>query len=123
MVFFYQKSTTRNYYLMDMSQTPLRGAEIWHIWKQHYLIEWFWKILKSTIKIKEMRLQGEGVYTGLVIKIFAYLLAMRLKGERRFSNFSITQIMRKIRRDTDLETVLREHFHLPYLLTQAEAVK
>ena len=62
-VFFYQKSTTRNYYLMEFSKTPLRGAELWHIWKQHSLIEWFWKILKSTFKIKEMRFQAEGLYT------------------------------------------------------------
>ena len=116
-VFFYQKNTTRNYYLMDLSKTPLRGAEIWHIWKQHYLIEWFWKILKSTFKIKEMRLQAEGLYTGLVIKILAYLLAMRLK--RESSSSSITQLMRKIRREIDLEKVLIEHFHLPYLTTQA----
>lgn len=119
-VFFYQKSTTRNYYLMDLSQTPLRGAEIWHIWKQHSLIEWFWKSLKSTFKIKEMRLQAEGLYTGLVIKILAYLFAIRLKREREFSNSSITQMMRKIPRDTDLQTLLKEHFHLPYLITQVE---
>ncbi len=116
-VFFYQLSTTRNYYLMDMSLTPLRGAEIWHIWKQHCLIECFWKLLKSTFKIKEMRLHGDGVYTGLVIKVLAYLLAMRLKAETRFSNSTLAEIMTKIRRDTDLQTVLKEHFHLPYLLT------
>lgn len=119
-VFFYQKSTTRNYYLMDLSKTLLRGAEIWHIWKQHYLIECFWKNLKSTFKIKEMRLQAQGLYTGLAIKILAYLLAMRLRAEREFSNSSITQIMRTIRRDTDLQTLLKEHFHLPYLITQVE---
>ena len=119
-VFFYQKSTTRNYYLMDLSQTPLRGAEIWHIWKQHALIEWFWKTLKSTLKIKDMRLQAQGLYTGLVIKILAYLLAIRLKRERAFSNSSITQMMRKIPRDTDLHTLLKEHFHLPYLITQVD---
>ena len=119
-VFFYQKGTTRNYYLMDLSKRALRGAEIWHIWKQHYLIEWFWKVLKSTFKIKEMRLQKEGVYTGLVIKVLAYLFAMRLKGKGEFSNSSITQVMRKIQREMDLETVLLEHFHLPYLITQAE---
>ena len=116
-VLFYHKRTTRTYYLMDMSQTSLRGAEIWHIWKQHQLIEWFWKTLKSTFKIKEMRLQEQGLYTGLVIKILAYLLAIRLKTQRPFSNFSITQIMRNIRRNYDLHTLLKEHFHLPYLIT------
>src|SRR6184192_682786 len=43
---FFQKSTTRSYYLMNFSQASMRGAEIWHIWKQHHLIECFWKILK-----------------------------------------------------------------------------
>src|SRR6266498_3423223 len=46
-LFFFQKSTTRSYYLMNFSQASMRGAEIWHIWKQHHLIECFWKILKS----------------------------------------------------------------------------
>ena len=116
-VFFYLKRTTKTYYLMDMSQIPLRGAEIRHIWKQHHLIEWFWKTLKSTFKIKEMRLQQEGLYTGLVIKILAYLLALRLKAQRAFSKASITQIMRKIQRNYDLQTLLKQHFHLPYLIT------
>ena len=105
---------------MDLSSRALRGAEIWHIWKQHYLIEWFWKVLKSIFKIKEMRLQKEGIYTGLVIKVLAYLFAMRLKGTGEFSNSSITQLIRKINREMDLQTVLLEHFHLPFLVTQAE---
>ncbi len=120
-VFFYQKSTTRNYYLMDFSKTPMRGAEIWHIWKQHHIIECFWKILKSTIKIKEMRLHGDGLYVGLLIKILVYLLAIQLKLEFKFSKLSITQIMRKIQREHDLETLMVEHFHLPDFMTQAVA--
>src|SRR5467141_4556956 len=34
-LFFFRKSTTRRYYLMYFSQSSMRGAEIWHIWKQH----------------------------------------------------------------------------------------
>ena len=34
-LFFFRKTTTRSYYLMNFSQKSLRGAEIWHIWKQH----------------------------------------------------------------------------------------
>jgi hypothetical protein len=116
-LFFYEKNTTRNYYLMDFSQNPLRGAEIWHIWKQHYLIECFWKILKSVFQIKSMKLHGDGLYTGLLIKVLAYLLAMRLKVQKTFSKLTIVQIMRKIRRDLDLKTLLIEHFHLPILVT------
>ena len=111
-LFFYKKHTTGNYYLMDFSKVPLRGAEIWHIWKQHYLIECFWKILKSTFQIKSMRLQGNGLYTGLLVKVIAYLLSIRLKAENSFSKLTITQIMRKIRREYDLRVLMTEHFHL-----------
>jgi hypothetical protein len=38
-LFFFRKHTTRSYYLMNFGQRSLRGAEIWHIWKQHHVIE------------------------------------------------------------------------------------
>jgi hypothetical protein len=113
-LFFFEKSTTNVYYLMDFSVNAMRGAEIWHIWKHHNLIENFWKILKSTFKIKSMRLQGDGIYTGLLVKIFSYLLAVRLKSQREYSKLSIVQIMRKIRRENDLRALLEEHFHLGF---------
>ena len=113
-LFFFEKSTTNVYYLMDFSVNAMRGAEIWHIWKHHNLIEYFWKILKSTFKIKSMRLQGDGIYTGLLVKIFSYLLAVRLKSRREYSKLSIVQIMRKIRRENDLRALLEEHFHLGF---------
>jgi len=116
-LFFYKKSTTRNYYLMDFSKTPMRAAEIWHIWKQHYLIESFWKVLKSTFKIKDMRLRGDGLYAALLIKVIAYLITVQLKAKKAFSKLTITQIMRKIRRECDLEILIQEHFHLPILTT------
>ena len=118
-VLVFEKSTTRTSYLMDLSPRPQRGAEIWHIWKQHVLIEAFWKLLKSTFKIKDMRLQGVGLYTGLVIKILAYLLALRLKRQHRFSNSSLPQILRTIQREHDLIALMNEHFHLPDSITQA----
>jgi len=116
-LFFFQKSTTRSYYLMNFSQASMRGAEIWHIWKQHHLIECFWKILKSLFHIRSMQLQGDGLYTALLIKVFAYLLAIRLKAHRPFSKLTITQLMRNLSRDHDLGTLLTEHFHLPFLVT------
>jgi len=54
-LFFFQKSTTRSYYLMHLSNVSMRGAEIWHIWQQHHLIECFWKILKSLFHIRAMQ--------------------------------------------------------------------
>jgi len=110
-LFFFQKSTTRSYYLMNFSQVAMRGAEIWHIWKQHHLIECFWKTLKSIFHIRAMQLQGDGLYTALLIKVLAYLLALRLKAHRTFSTWTITQIMRKLSRDHDLRDVLMTHFH------------
>ncbi len=116
-LFFFQKSTTRTYYLIDFSQTALRGAEIWHLWKQHQAIEQFWKILKSVLHIKDMQLPDQGLYTALLIKVIAYLLALRWKAKKAFSKSTLTQLMRQISREYDLRALLEEHFHLPIWLT------
>jgi hypothetical protein len=116
-LFFFQKSTTRSYYLMNLSPAAMRGAEVWHIWQQHHLIECFWKILKSLFHIRAMQLQGDGLYTALLIKVFAYLLAIRLQAHRPFSKLTLTQIMRKLSRDHDLKDLLRRHFHGAFLTT------
>jgi len=114
MLFFFRKSTTHSYYLMNFSQRSLRGAEIWHIWKQHHAIECFWKIMKSIFQIRSMQLQGDGLYTALLIKVFAYLLALRLKAQGVFSKLTLTEIMRKLRREEDLRDFLVTHFHAPF---------
>ena len=114
---FFQKSTTRSYYLMNFSQHAMRGAEIWHIWKQHHQIECFWKALKSAFHIRAMRLPDNGLYTALLIKVLAYLLAIRLKAHKAFSKCSITQLMRHVSREADLRDLIDEHFHGNYLTT------
>ena len=96
---------------MNFSQDSMRGAEIWHIWKQHHVIECFWKILKSIFHIGSMQLQGDGLYTALLIKVLAYLLALRLQASGVFFKLSITQIIRKLSRDEDLREFLETHFH------------
>src|SRR6266403_2391702 len=113
-LFFFQKSTTRSYYLMNFSQSSMRGSEMWHIWKQHHVIECFWKIMKSIFHMRSMQLQGDGLYTALLIKVFAYVLALRLQAQGVFSKLTITQIMRKLRRETDLRDFLATHFHTPF---------
>src|SRR5215467_8122944 len=113
-LFFFRKSTTHSYYLMNFSQRSLRGAEIWHIWKQHHAIEYFWKIMKSIFQIRSMQLQGDGLYTALLIKVFAYLLALRLKAQGVFSKLTLTEIMRKLRREEDLRDFFVTHFHTPF---------
>lgn len=114
MLFFFRKSTTRSYYVMNFSQRSLRGAEIWHIWKQHHVIECFWKTMKSIVQIRFMHLQGDGLYTALLMKVFAYLLALRLQAQRMFSKLTITEIMRNLRREEDLRDFLMTHFHAPF---------
>jgi hypothetical protein len=116
-LFFFQKSTTRSFYLMNFSQVSMRGAEIWHIWKQHHLIECFWKILKSIFHIRSMQLQGNGLYTALLIKVLAYLLAIRLKAHWPFSQWTITQIMRHLSRNHGLRDLMMTHFHVAFPIT------
>lgn len=102
---------------MNFSQGALRGAEIWHIWKQHHVIECFWKIMKSIFQISSMQLQGDGLYTALLIKVFAYLVALRLQARGVFSKLTITELMRKLRREEDLREFLETHFHAPFSIT------
>src|SRR5207245_11566068 len=98
---------------MNLSQIPLRGAEIWHIWKQHHVIECFWKIMKSIFHMRSMQLQGDGLYTALLIKVFDYVLALRLQAQGAFSTLTITQMMRTLRRKSDLRAFLATLFHAP----------
>jgi hypothetical protein len=116
-LFFFRKSTTRSYYLMNFGQRPLRGAEIWHIWKQHHIIECFWKIMKSIFQLRSMHLQGDGLYTALLIKVMAYLFSLRLQAQGVFSKLSLTEIMRKLRREADFRDFLETHFHEPFSIT------
>ena len=39
---FFQKSTTRSFYLMDFSTSSLRSVQMWRIWQAHNLIEQLW---------------------------------------------------------------------------------
>jgi len=59
----------------------------------------------------------EWSYTALLIKVFAYLLALRLQAHRPFSQLTITQIMRNLRRDHNLKDLLTTHFHRAFLTT------
>lgn len=110
-LFFFAKQTTRVFYLMDLSCAPGRSAEIWNIWEQHHRIEQFWRLLKSVFRIKSIQLRGDGLYAGLLIKVIAYLLVLRLQAQTAFKNLSVVQILRKIRREGSLDTLIDEHFH------------
>ena len=71
--------------------------------------------MKSVLAIGLMRLRGDGLYTGLLIKIMAYLWLTSLQNHPRLRHLSLTQIMRKLRRECNLLQLLSEHFHLDFL--------
>ena len=74
-------------------------------------------IMKSIFHIRSMQLQDDGLYTALLIKVFASFLALRLQAQGVFSKLTITQIMRKLRREEDLREFLTTHFHTPFSIT------
>jgi len=117
MLFFFQKSTTRSYYLMNFRQSSMRGAAMWHSWKQPHVIEGFWKIMQSIFPRRSRQRQGDGLSTALLIKVFAYVLALRLQAQGVFSTLTITQIMRKLRREEDVRDFLATHFPTPFSTT------
>lgn len=108
---FFRKNASRVYYLIDLSNKPGRAAEIWRIWKVHHAIERMWKTFKSVFQLKKVQLRGDGLYAGLLVKVLAYLLAMRLKFQKDYRRMSILQILRKIRREGCLKDIINEHFH------------
>jgi len=57
---------------------------MWHIWKQHHVIECFWKIMKSIFHMRSMQLQGDGLYTALLIKVFRLCIGAPFASPRRF---------------------------------------
>jgi len=118
---FFQKSNSSCYLLMNLSSISLRAAEIWRIWAAHNIIEQFWKILKSVLKIAEMKLRKQGIYTGLLIKVIIYLMLLSIQFMPSFRRLSLTQIMRKIESTTRLLDVIKEHFHHDFLGVSAMA--
>ena len=71
--------------------------------------------MQSIFQLRSMHLQGDGLYTALLIKVFAYLLALRLKAQGVFSKLTLTEIMRQLRREADLRDFLATHFHAPFV--------
>jgi len=70
--------------------------------------------MKSIFPMRSMQLQDDGLYTALLIKVFAYLFALRLQAQGAFSKLTMTEIMRKLRREEDLREFLATHFHAPF---------
>ena len=67
--------------------------------------------------MRSMQLQDDGLYTALLIKVFAYLFALRLQAQGAFSKLTMTEIMRTLRREEDVRECLATHFHDPFSIT------
>ena len=61
-----------------------------------------------------MQRQSDGLYAALLIKVFASLLALRLKAQGVFPKLTITEIMHTLRREEDWRDFLMTHFHAPF---------
>ncbi len=108
---FFKRTRSTTSYVIDYSDRKLRAVEIWRIWKCHHCIEILWKIFKSTLKFKDMRMHDHGHNIGLLIKVIAYFFAMHMKNQKGFTSLSITEIIRKISREYDLRKIVEQHFH------------
>ena len=64
-----------------------------------------------------MHLSGNGLYTALLIKVLAYLLALRVQAQGVFATLSLTELMRKLRREADVRDFLETHFHAPFSIS------
>ena len=59
----------------------------------------------------------EIISTVFLIKVLAYLVALHVQASGVFPKLTITQIMRKVRREEDLREFLEAHFHDPFSTT------
>ena len=73
--------------------------------------------MKSIFQFRSMHLSGNGLYTALLIKVLAYLLALRVQAQGVFSKLSLTEIMRKLRREADFRDFLETHFPAPFSIS------
>ena len=87
----------------------LRAYEILSIWRQHHRVEQFFRRLKTDLQIHKMRMRcREGVYATIGIKLLAYLLMENLSAT---SGLTFHQIKIRAKREVDLCSFFREHFH------------
>ena len=67
--------------------------------------------MKSIFQLRSMQRQGDGLYTALLIKVFAYLLALRLKAQGVFSKLTITEMGIHVKRDSWVSVMYAEELN------------
>jgi hypothetical protein len=113
-LFFFRQRTTRSDSVLHCSQSSMRGAAIWHLWQPHHVMACFWKIMQSICPMRSMQLHDDGLYTAVLMKVFAYLFALRLQAQGAFSTLTMTESMRTLRREEAVRACLATHFPAPF---------
>lgn len=97
LLFYIPKGKTTVSYLIVIGQ-PLRSGEILHAYSFHHRIEEFWKLLKHTLHLGDMKLHGRaGAHACIGLKVIEYLslntMKQRLRTLRRFRHVTIHQLV------------------------------
>jgi hypothetical protein len=130
LLFYIPKGKRAVSYLIIVGR-PLRSSEALHAFAFHHRIEEFWKLLKDTLELGDMHLQGrEGAYACVGIKLISYLVVNMMKQNlrklTRFRNITLNKIVNLCPTFVDIRQFFKEHFHeiIPenYGLAEALAV-
>jgi len=95
---------------------PLRRSEALHAFAFHHRIEEFWKLLKGTLDLGDMKLRDrEGAHACVGIKLIGYLIVNRLKQNlrklQRFRNVTINTLVNLYPKFIERRQFFKEHFH------------
>lgn len=115
LLFYIPKGKRAVSYLIIVGR-PLRSSEALHAFAFHHRIEEFWKLLKDTLELGDMHLQGrEGAYACVGIKLISYLVVNMMKQNlrklTRFRNITLNKIVNLCPIFVDIRQFFKEHFH------------
>ncbi len=114
LLFYIPKGKRAVSYLMIVGR-PLRSSEALHAYSFHHRIEEFWKLLKQTLHLGDMTLQGRnGAHACVGLKVIEYLLVNGMKQHlrklRRFRKVTINQLVDLCPHFIDMQQLLTSLF-------------
>ncbi len=114
LLFYIPKGKRAVSYLIIVGR-PLRSSEALHAYHFHHRIEEFWKLLKHTLHLGDMKLQGRnGAHACVGLTVIEFLLVngmkQRLRKLRRFRNVTINQLVELCPQFVDMRQILNTIF-------------
>ena len=114
LVFYIPKGKRAVSYLIIVGR-PLRSSEALHAYSFHHRIEEFWKLLKQTLHVGDMKLQGRsGAHACVGLKVIEFLLLNGMKQHlrklRRFRNVTINKLVNLCPHFVDMRHILKTMF-------------